>query len=148
MSPILWPLCFHTLSTCPMLGSQSMNPDIWYTMQVGTNKTTIRDALSQWYPNRYSSVVTIRDSCSGPRCNPTCPETISLGGQTSGSWSVPVQTLVLSLVVLTAVCCVLAKASFWLWYVCVGLKQSGYLEGLRHSVEESNLQVTHMHCNV
>ena len=119
-----------------------MNPSTWSSMEVGVNKTTIRDALSQWYPNRYSStIVTIRDSCSGPHCNSMCPETIILGTQLLDIWSPPVHMLLLVLVLVVALFCLLAKASFWLWYLRIDLKQRGYLRGLLNNMEDSNLQV-------
>ncbi|KAL5474832.1 hypothetical protein EMCRGX_G026851 [Ephydatia muelleri] len=121
--------------------NQFMNPSTWSSMEVGVNKTTIRDALSQWYPNRYSStIVTIRDSCSGPHCNSMCPETIILGTQLLDIWSPPVHVLLLVLVLGVALFCLLAKASFWLWYLRIDLKQRGYLRGLLNNMEDSNLQ--------
>eukprot|EP00731_Ephydatia_muelleri_P033327 Em0028g2a len=121
--------------------NQFMNPSTWSSMEVGVNKTTIRDALSQWYPNRYSStIVTIRDICSGPHCNSMCPETIILGTQLLDIWSPPVHVLLLVLVLGVALFCLLAKASFWLWYLRIDLKQRGYLRGLLNNMEDSNLQ--------
>ena len=118
-----------------------MNLNTWSSMEVGINKTTIRDALTQWYPNRYTTVMTIRDDCSGPHCSSMCPESILLGTQSLDVWSSPVHVLLLIGVVVVALCCLLAKASFWLWYVRMNFKQRGYLKGLMQSMEESNLQV-------
>ena len=107
-----------------------MNPDIWYTMQVGTNKTTIRDALRQWYPNRYSSVVTIRDSCSGPRCNPMCPEQIDLGASSGNIWPTSSKIALLVIVGAIGVLCVLVKLVFVVWVICLEYRQDVYLEQL------------------
>lgn len=116
-----------------------MDPDTWYSMQVGVNKTTIRDAISQWYPNRYTGVIAIRDNCAGPHCNSMCPEDISLL-LSSDAWSSSVQIVVFLIVLVVALCCLLAKASFWLWYVHLNHKQSGYLRGLVQNMEERDLE--------
>ena len=107
-----------------------MNPDTWNTMQVGTNKTTIHDALRQWYPNRYSSVVTIRDSCSGPRCNPTCPEQIDLGASSGNIWPTSSKIALLVIVGAIGVLCVLVKAVFMVWVCFVERFQHLYLTKL------------------
>ena len=112
------------------LNSQSMNPDVWYTMQMGTNKTTIRDALNQWYSNRYSSVVTIRDSCSGPHCNPMCPEQLDLDASAGNIWPTSSKIALLVIVGAIGVLCVLVKVVFVVWVICLEHRQDVYLEQL------------------
>ena len=106
-------------------------PDVWHTMQVGTNKTTIRDALSRWYPNRYSSsVVTIRDDCTGPHCNSMCPERFMLGGPSKDTWPTASKIVILTIVGTIGVLCVLVKLIFLIWVQCLEYRQDVYLENL------------------
>ena len=118
-----------------------MQPNTWNTMEVGTNKTSIRDALNQWYLNRHDSVVTIRDSCSGPHCSATCPDTISLGSAPMNIWSTHAKVVLLLIVSTIAMCCLLAKAVFAVWLVRLGLKQKGYLNDLQQYKEQTELEV-------
>eukprot|EP00731_Ephydatia_muelleri_P033355 Em0028g30a len=87
-----------------------------------------------------ASFASYKDICSGPHCNSMCPETIILGTQLLDIWSPPVHVLLLVLVLGVALFCLLAKASFWLWYLRIDLKQRGYLRGLLNNMEDSNLQ--------
>ena len=119
-----------------------MKPDIWHSMQVGTNKTTIRDALSRWYPNRYSSsVVTIRDNCTGPHCNSMCPEQFVLGGPSKDTWPTASKIVILTIVGAIGVLCVLVKVVFMLWLCCVERYQHLYLTKLLSTDLEKKLEV-------
>ena len=110
-------------------------------MQAGANKTTIRDALGQWYPDRYSSVVAIRDNCSGPHCSTMCPDRIILGSPPSNIWSAHVKIVLLTIVVVIALSCLLAKGVFWLWLLNLNQKQKGYLAHLKQQMDEKDLEV-------
>ena len=118
----------YTIEFILLLFSQSMQSDTWSTMQIGTNKTTIPYALSQWYPNRYSSVVTFRDSCSSPHCSSTCPDMILLGSPPSDIWSTPVKIFLLLIVVAIALFSLCAKAAFEVWLLLLKRKRKEYLK--------------------
>eukprot|EP00731_Ephydatia_muelleri_P033340 Em0028g15a len=109
---------------------ESMSLNTWSSMEVGINKTTIRAALSQWYPNRYTTVVTITDSCSGPHCNSMCPELFALESPSQNTWPASAKTALLATVGAIGIMCVAGKLIFMMWVQLLEFRQDTYLERL------------------
>ena len=107
-----------------------MNLSSWFSTEVGVNKTTIRDALRQWYPNRYTTVVTIRDDCTGPHCNSMCPEQFMLESPSQNTWPASAKTALLATIGAIGILCVASKLIFMLWVQCLEHRQDVYLEQL------------------
>ena len=107
-----------------------MSLNTWSSMEVGINKTTIRAALSQWYPNRYTTVVTITDSCSGPHCNSMCPELFALESPSQNTWPASAKTALLATVGAIGIMCVAGKLIFMMWVQLLEFRQDTYLERL------------------
>ena len=79
---------------------------------------TIRDAIDYWYWNlsHMEEGVAFRDTCADPHCSNSCPEEIVLLLENAGKWPTGMKVLMAIIILLTAVICLVLKASHVLSY--------------------------------
>lgn len=81
-----------------------------------SSSVSIAQALDEWLKVRHTGqVVGYMDECSGPRCNPLCPEEITLG-QVGPVWRLELQICVSLIVIGIAIVCGVVRLCFYLWY--------------------------------
>ena len=132
------------------LYSHTIHSGVWDSFSMATlndgspipKRVTISDAIRNWIREAgQGGVVRYRDACTGPHCNPSCPDKIILGVVTP-YWYFDAQVAILASVGGLSGACILVKLVLLVFSRYIRYKQDEYVWWLGHGSKNEVLVVS------
>ena len=97
----------------------------WQRVFIGN--LSLRGAIAQWYNN--DTAFYYVDSCRGPICNPTCPDSVVLVSNTD-LWGTGVAVVIFIVAALFTITCVVVKIMLYVCQIYILRKQKKFVEDM------------------
>lgn len=95
--------------------------------QVSIDGLNLRNAITQWYNNNTSFYYA--DSCHGPICNPSCPDSVVLVSD-ADLWSTATVVIIFILAALFTITCVVVKTMLYIYQYYILHKQKKFVKDM------------------
>lgn len=95
--------------------------------KVSINGLSLKSAITQWYDNDMSFYYV--DSCHGPICNPTCPDSVALVSD-ADLWDTGATVTIFILAALLTITCVVVKIMLYICQIYILHKQKKFVKDM------------------
>ena len=119
--------------------------ETWNDVSVGG--LSLKNAITQWYNNSDTTFYYV-DSCEGPICNPTCPDSVVLVSNTD-LWGTGVAVIIFVLAGMLTIVCVVVKTMLYVCQIYILHTQKKFVNDMTDKEALENLLPScTQHCSV